>query len=131
MEKRIIAITTSAFMLLGAATSASAQSPMMQQSGQQQPPANQSSPGMMGPGMMTQAGTMGGDMMRGGMMRHGAMSAPLMRIMFALMDSDGNGTISLQEFQTAHERIFRAMDANKDGALTPDEMHSFMMGQGR
>jgi Ca2+-binding EF-hand superfamily protein len=42
----------------------------------------------------------------------------MMRIVFSLMDSDGDGTISLQEFQAAHERIFKAMDANKDGRLT-------------
>ena len=33
------------------------------------------------------------------------------------MDSDGDGTILLQEFQAAHERIFKGMDANKDGRL--------------
>lgn len=84
---------------------------------------------------------MGGSMMEGGMMRHAmmgrgmmrqhAMAAPFMRIIFALMDGDGNGTVSLQEFQTAHERIFKAMDANKDGALTLEEIQSFMTGQSR
>ena len=34
-----------------------------------------------------------------------------MRMIFALMDSDGDGTISLSEFQAAH--IFKAMDSNK------------------
>jgi hypothetical protein len=43
----------------------------------------------------------------------------MMRMLFAMMDSDGDGTVSLQEFQAAHERIFKAMDANKDGHLTP------------
>ena len=52
-----------------------------------------------------------------------------LRIIFALMDSDGNGTVSLQEFQAAHERIFKSMDANKDGVLTLDEIQSFMTGQ--
>jgi Ca2+-binding EF-hand superfamily protein len=42
----------------------------------------------------------------------------MMRIIFSLMDSDGDGTISLQEFQAAHERIFKAIDVNKDGRLT-------------
>ncbi len=36
----------------------------------------------------------------GGMLGHGAA----MRFIFALMDSDGDGTISLEEFQAAHER---------------------------
>ena len=69
---------------------------------------------MMGRGMM------GGGMMGRGMMGGGAMGPPIMlRMMFALMDSDGDGTISLPEFQAAHERIFKAMDSNKDGRLTP------------
>ena len=51
-----------------------------------------------------------------GMMGEGAMGPPMMlRIMFAVMDSDGDGTIELPEFLSAHERIFKAMDSNKDG----------------
>lgn len=79
-------------------------------------------------------GMMGRDMMGGGMMGRGMMGGgmtgpPLMmRMIFALMDADGDGTISLQEFQAAHERIFKAMDTNKDGKLTPEEMHAFMHG---
>ncbi len=65
--------------------------------------------------------------MWGRMMSHG----PLMRIIFALIDTDADGTISLQEFQAAHERIFKMMDANKDGVLTFDEMQLFMSGQSR
>jgi Ca2+-binding EF-hand superfamily protein len=52
----------------------------------------------------------------------------MMRMMFALMDADGDATISLQEFQAAHERIFRAMDSNKDGKLTLEEMQAFIHG---
>lgn len=37
-----------------------------------------------------------------------------MRFIFALMDSDSDGTVSLQEFQAAHEKIFKAMDVDKD-----------------
>jgi hypothetical protein len=33
------------------------------------------------------------------------------------MDSDSDGTVSLEEFQAAHERIFKAMDPDKDGTL--------------
>jgi len=68
---------------------------------------------MMGHGMMS----------RGSMGRHFAM-----RIIFALMDSDGDGTVSLQEFQAAHEKIFKAIDANKDGVLTPEEIQAFVRG---
>lgn len=124
MKKRIVAITTAVVMLLGAATSAIAQG-TTQPSGQQQPAGGtQGGPGMMGPGMMR------GGMMEGGMMRHHAMAAPF-RIIFALMDIDGDGTVSLQEWLAAHERIFKAMDAKKDGKLTFDEMQSFLTGQSR
>ena len=62
----------------------------------------------------------------------GPMGGPvMMRIIFALMDSDGDGTVSLQEFQAAHERIFRAMDANKDGRLTLEEIQAFTQGTRR
>jgi len=44
------------------------------------------------------------------------------------MDTDGDGTVSLSEFQAAHEKIFKAMDANKDGVLTMAEMLAFMHG---
>jgi Ca2+-binding EF-hand superfamily protein len=72
---------------------------------------------------------MGHGMMGHGMMGGGAMGPPIMlRIMFALMDGDGDGTVSLQEFQVAHERIFKAMDSNKDGQLTLEEMQAFMQG---
>jgi hypothetical protein len=71
---------------------------------------------------------MGSGMMGGGMMG-GHKGSPIMfRMMFALMD-DGDGQISLQEFQAAHERIFKAMDSNKDGQVTLEEMQSFMHGR--
>jgi DNA-binding response OmpR family regulator len=40
--------------------------------------------------------------------------------------SDGDGLISLQEFQAAYERIFNAMDTDKDGSLTLEEIQDFM-----
>ena len=74
-------------------------------------------------------GTMGGGMMGRGMMGRGMMGHGMcMRVMFALMDTDGDGTISLEEFQTAHAKIFKAIDANKDGKVTLEEMQMFFHG---
>jgi Ca2+-binding EF-hand superfamily protein len=69
--------------------------------------------------------------MMGGMMRHdhGMMGHSVtMRIIFGLMDANGDGKLSLEEFQAAHERIFKAMDANHDGVVTLEEMEAFMHG---
>jgi Ca2+-binding EF-hand superfamily protein len=54
-----------------------------------------------------------------------------MRIIFALMDRDGDGTVSLEEFQAAHQSIFKAMDADKDGTVSMDEMRDFFQGAGK
>ena len=81
--------------------------------------------------MMGRGGMMTGGMMGRGMMGGGSMMGPppiILRIMFALIDTDSDGTVSLQEFQAAHERIFKAMDTNKDGKLTLEEMEAFMHG---
>ena len=139
MEKHVLVLTTSAFILACGAITASAQqspgTPMMQQPDQQQTqqkPADQEGQGMMHGGMMGR-GRMGqGGMMGRCRMGQGGIMGPfVMRIIFALMDSDGDGTISLQEFQADHERIFKAMDANKDGVLTLEEMQAFMQGTKR
>jgi hypothetical protein len=63
--------------------------------------------GMMGSGNMM-GGRMGRGMKGCAMMRGDATAIPIMlRMVFALMDADGDGTISLPEFQVAHERISR------------------------
>lgn len=102
---------------------------------QVQSPTQMQSP--VGPSADRQSMTRGGDMM--GMMGRGmkghsmmgsdGMGPPIMfRMIFALMDADGDGTVSLPEFQVAHERIFKAMDSNKDGKLTLEETLAFMRG---
>ena len=49
-------------------------------------------------------------------------------MMMILMDSDGDGAVSLQEFQAGREQIFKAMDADKDGRLTLEEIGIFRLG---
>jgi Ca2+-binding EF-hand superfamily protein len=59
----------------------------------------------------------------------GAMSPTMMHIIFSLMDADGDGKLTLQEWQAAHERIFKAMDTDHDGTVTLEEMQAFMRGR--
>ena len=49
--------------------------------------------------------------MMGGAMK--GCSPVMLRVMFVLIDSDGDGTISLQELQATHERIFKAITLTK------------------
>jgi hypothetical protein len=96
------------------------------------PDRNMMSPDMMGqmmsPRMM--GGMMGGDMMQPGMMAHMSMGGPMrgqmMKIMFAVADTDGDGALSFTEVEAVHKRIFDVIDANKDGKVTLDEMQEFM-----
>jgi hypothetical protein len=122
MRSHILGLTISALILVYGTVGALAQSQVTPQPDQQQMqshPMGHEDAGPMGPGSM---------MVRG-MMEHGMMGPPfMMRMMFALMDADSDGTISLQEFQAAHERIFKAMDSNKDGKLTLEEMQAFIHG---
>ena len=131
MFKHVLGLTTSVLILVHGTVGVTAQDRMTPQPDQQQMqshPMGQEGAGMMGHGSMM-GGGMTGHMMGRGMMGGGAMGPPfVMRMMFAPMDADGDGTISLQEFQAAHERIFKAMDTNKDGKLTLEEMEAFMHG---
>jgi EF hand len=167
MQKHVLMLTTSAFILACGTIAASAQQePMTQEQPQilqQQQQLRRQLQGAQAPrrgieddsdqddsghrgGMMGRGhergwrhhedwgrGAMGSGMMgRGGMMGPGSMGrGMMMRMMFSLMDADGDGTISLQEFQAAHERIFKGMDANKDGRLTLEEIQAFMQGARR
>ena len=72
-----------------------------------------------GQGMMQQGRQGPGMMGRGGMMR----------VMFAIMDADGDGALSFEEeVQEVHARIFNAVDADGDGRVTPEEMQAFFHG---
>jgi hypothetical protein len=125
MRKHVLVLTTTAAILTCGAIAASAQTP-----------GTQPTPG----GVMMQQqdpddyhrGMMGGGMMGHGMMGRGhgsgIMGPMAMRIIFSLMDANGDGKLSLEEFQAAHERIFRAMDTDHDGTVTLEEMQTFMRG---
>jgi hypothetical protein len=154
MPKHVLVLTALPFALVCGALAANAQQtggPFIEHSGHsstlQQQPATEGQARaaedeeherffgpMMGPGaggmrgmMGAQAGGMRG-MMGGRMGERPGVTPVMMRMIFALMDADGDGTVSMDEFKAAHERIFKAMDANKDGKLTPEEMLSFMRG---
>ena len=81
--------------------------------------------GRMGPGKMYGRGWgyggMGPGMMGSGMMGGGMMGPQMMILM---MDTNGDGKLSLEEFQAIHGRMFKYLDKNGDGQLTPDEIHN-------
>jgi len=143
MTKHILMLTTVTFALVCGAVAARAQqdtddATMRRQWEQvQQNPGDEDDTGMAGHGMarhcirqcMAQEGMIGQGSGKHGMMGRGGMMGPFaMRMIFALMDRDGDGTISLEEFQAAHERIFKAMDSDKDGTVTQEEMLDFRRG---
>jgi len=100
MRKQMLVLTTCAFFLaFGAAVAGAEEGPGHEGHGMM----GQGS--MMGCGMMGRGGMTGG----GGMMGQGAA----MRFIFALIDSDGDGTVSLQEFQAAHEKSLRRWMSTK------------------
>ncbi|WP_245489230.1 EF-hand domain-containing protein [Rhizobium ruizarguesonis] len=114
--------TITLLALLGAMGIASAQtkSPDLAQS-EAKPEAEGSEmmPGMMGRNMMSSG-------MSEGMRMMGPMHDHMMKIMFVIADSDGDGAISFEELTAIHKRVFDAVDANNDGKVTPEEMQSFM-----
>ena len=65
---------------------------------------------------------------QGGMM--GADPHMRLRMMMILMDTDGDGALSLEEVQAVHARFFRAIDADDDERVTLEEVRAFMRGAG-
>ncbi|MBZ9905552.1 EF-hand domain-containing protein [Mesorhizobium sp. BR115XR7A] len=66
-----------------------------------------------------------------GRMKHGRragadmMQGAKMRIMFAIMDTDGDGTLSRAEVQDFIGRIFNAVDEDGDESVDMQELQSF------
>lgn len=51
-----------------------------------------------------------------------------MRLMFALLDTDGDGALSENEVQDTVGRIFNTIDQNGDGKIDLDEIQAFLHG---
>jgi hypothetical protein len=118
MKAQLILIASALLLVSNVAGAQETNAPSAGAQEQQAPTEGQDTMGHMGGGMMCHG-------MKGrGMMGHGMFK----RMIFALMDTDGDGTLSLEEFQAAHAKIFKAMDTNKDGKLTPAEIEAFMTG---
>ncbi len=133
MTRHVPTVLTATFILgcsvVGAGAQQNLDTPQSPAQTQQPFPGRMGGPGGTGPGMMGRGMGMGYGPARGVMGPPGMGSPLFMRMMFALTDTDADGTVSLQEFQAAHERIFKAMDANKDGVLTLEEIQAFMRGR--
>jgi len=50
----------------------------------------------------------------------------MIKVMFAIADTNGDGALSFEEVKAVHKRIFDRVDANKDGKVTPEEIQIFI-----
>jgi hypothetical protein len=152
MNKTLLTMTASAFLLATTMGIAQAQtsSDDTTQQGQGQGMMGQ---GMMGQGqgMMGQRERMGGKNYRKGRERHADMMRRhhrggsygmhhgmggmggmghrgMMQILFAIMDANGDDSLSLEEVQEIHARIFAHVDENDDGQVTKAEIRDFFRG---
>lgn len=69
--------------------------------------------GQGGPGMMW----------GGGMPMHSGMMPMMMMVM---MDTDGSDSISYEEVEAVHRRMFNMVDRDKNGQLSPEEVQAVM-----
>ncbi|UCI10364.1 EF-hand domain-containing protein [Mesorhizobium sp. B1-1-8] len=67
-----------------------------------------------------------GERSMGAGMMHGAG----MRMLFAILDADGDGALSRNEVQDFIGRIFNAVDENGDNSIDMEEIQSFFHGAG-
>lgn len=51
-----------------------------------------------------------------------------MQLMFGLLDTDGDGSLSEDEVQRTVSRVFSSIDENGDSKIDQDEIQSFMHG---
>jgi len=53
-----------------------------------------------------------------------------MRILFAVVDAEGDGGLSIEELNGFQERIFTSIDQEKDGRVTMEEIRDFFDPRG-
>lgn len=76
-------------------------------------------------------GMMGGQGMAagtgaGGMIPMMVGGGHMMKVMFAVADTNGDAALSFEEITAIHKRIFDRVDTSKDGKVTVEELQSFM-----
>jgi EF hand len=120
MKTQLLIPIASAFLLISHIAGAQEQTAPSTGIQEQEPPSAK----MTGEDMMGHMGQCGRRMMRPGM-KHQDMH---MRVMMILMDTDGDGALSLEEVQSGHAKIFKAIDADKDGKVTLTEVQTFFRG---
>jgi hypothetical protein len=74
--------------------------------------------------MMDWGGGRGPGMMWGGGLPMHSGMMPMM--MMAMMDTDENGSISYEEIEAVHRRMFNLVDKDKNGELSPEEIEEVM-----
>jgi hypothetical protein len=58
--------------------------------------------------------------------RGGHAHGPMLAMMMAMMDTDGDQSLTLAEVQAVHARLFKYADQNSDGKLTAQEIRTFI-----
>jgi hypothetical protein len=120
MKAKLILIASALLLMTNIAGAQEQKAPSAGAQEQEAPSAKMTGEDMMGHGE---------DMMGHGMMRPRMMRQRMhMRVMMTLIDTDGDGALSLEEVQTAHAKIFKVIDADKDGKVTLEETEMFFRG---
>lgn len=119
MRKMLLTLGASALLLAGGAGASQAQQSPSGQAAQQDRR-----------GIMMEHRGKGGPMMRSGMRHrhgagHGRKGPPMMLMMMAMADTNGDRALSLEEVQAVHARLFDYADTDSDGKLTLAEIRDF------
>lgn len=80
--------------------------------------------------MMHGRGEMGRHHGRGWHNGHGMLAPNKLAVMIAIVDTNGDRALQLDELQAVQARIFKYVDKNGDGSVTPDEIRDFVKGGG-